>query len=104
MKQFTSKEQTDRLIEAGFPAPRIASPCLGIEEDYILVPRYTLGELIEMLPKAVDDWELSIRVDYFYKQRWAVEYGCHVDYLAVEIELVDAIYDVLLKLKSNGKI
>lgn len=103
MKQFTSKEQTDRLIEAGFPAPRIASPCLGIEEDYILVPRYTLGELVEMLPIEVDSWELSIKVGYF-RQQWMVEYGCHADYIVIEAELVDAIYEMLLKLAADKRI
>jgi hypothetical protein len=106
MKQYTDAIQTAKLIELGL-ADSIR------EERYrrgSLPKNYSIGELIEMLPEVLapsnnDDWEmpLSISTDSFM---WTVEYdGDHFSpYEAASNELIDALYEMVVKLKEEGVI
>ena len=111
MKQYTTPEQTAKLVELGFEKPKSYH---DIEWDgteaYDWQLDYSIGELIEILPEVLapsnnDDWEmpLSISTDSFM---WTVEYdGDHFSpYEAASIELIDALYDMILKLKEEGVI
>lgn len=112
MKQYTTLEQTAKLIELGFEKPgSIASvePIYGMG-GISVAKAYSIGELIEMLPEVLapsnnDDWEmpLSISTDSFM---WTVEYdgGCFSPYEAASNELIDALYDMIVKLKEEGGI
>ena len=52
MKQYTTPEQTAKLIELGFEEPKMAAPALKwVDSEPTFEPQYTIGELIEMLPE-----------------------------------------------------
>lgn len=109
MKQFTTTEQTAKLIELGFEKPKT---CLGVgtkeeagdlELGYICA--YSIGELIEMLEEVA-----SVVISYSYQKR-----GYYVRviipkregggmYRISQIELIDALYDMCVKLKEEGVI
>ena len=117
MKQYTSPEQTAKLIELGFEKPKnerwvldVANESTPSIQNRVKRQDYSIGELIEMLPEVLapsnnDDWEmpLSISTDSFM---WTVEYdgGCFSPYEAASNELIDALYDMVIKLKEEGVI
>jgi hypothetical protein len=112
MKQYLNSKQTAKLIELGFEKPSsIASvePIYGMD-GVSVAKAYSIGELIEMLPEATcrsnnDDihYYLTIYNDAMY---WNIAYRdsdvelCHI----VADELIDALYDMVVKLKEEGVI
>ena len=109
MKQYLDQDQTAKLIELGFMSKA------KIKEVQVVYPRvevahdcnFTIGELIEILPEVLapsnnDDWEmpLSISTDSFM---WTVKYDGDefIPYEAASIELIDALYDMIIKLKEE---
>lgn len=52
MKQFTTQEQTSKLIELGFDTPRNFFESLAFADKSRCA--YSIGELIEMLPKTIE--------------------------------------------------
>lgn len=115
MKQYLSPEQTAKLIELGFEKPK--GWCVeGISSRLIMYKHkeddegfnYSIGELIEMLPKVIEDedCEYATLQMYFDLFNWIVEYT-GVDktvYAVSHIELIDALYDMAVKLKEEGVI
>lgn len=102
MKQHTTPDQTAKLIELGFERPKMAAPVLKwVDGEPTFEPQYTIGELIEMLPTIVDDFTLWIGRDERSNQ-WFVKY--HPRTLVVDEELIDALYDMCIKLKEEGVI
>jgi Uma2 family endonuclease len=102
MKQYTNEIQTAKLIELGFEKPSMAAPSLKwVNGEPTFEPQYTIGELIEMLPTIVDDFTLWIGRDERSNQ-WFVKY--HPRTLVVDEELIDALYDMIVKLKEEGVI
>jgi hypothetical protein len=106
MKQYLTPEQTAKLIELGLPKPKMAAPKLKwVDGEPTFEPQYTIGELIEMLPEFA-----SQRLRYVATKRaWIVDIDvlgkqgrCHrgVYYK----ELIDALYDMVVKLKEEGVI
>jgi hypothetical protein len=101
MKQYTTPEQTAKLIELGFEKPRIDAGVTKWEGyEPICTGSYTLGELIEMLPPKVGEWNLSIE-RYWETERWCVSYAC--DCFSMTTELIDALYNMIVKLKDIQK-
>ena len=99
MKQYTTPEQTAKLIELGFEKPKMAAPALKwVDGEPAFEPQYTIGELIEMLPTIVDDFSLWIGRDEWSNQ-WFVKY--HPRTLVVDEELINALYDMIVKLKEK---
>lgn len=99
MKQYTTPEQTAKLIELGFKKPKMAAPALKwVDGEPTFEPQYTIGELIEMLPTIVDDFTLWIGRDERSNQ-WFVKY--HPRTLVADEELIDALYDMIVKLKEG---
>lgn len=87
MKQYTTREQTAKLIARGFKKPK---------DD----KGYTIGELIEMLPEFSSIYDLTDM--HTMKRSW---YVGHVSTLNVSAdELVDALYTMIIKLKEKGVI
>lgn len=106
MKQYTTHEQTAKLIELGFEKPKL----LYFGNDTIGHYSYTIGELIEMLPKHTDDSDI-LHIQAYDSIGWDVWYGCYcngdevrVEYSAENKELIDAIYAMILQLKEEGVI
>lgn len=103
MKLYTDEIQTAKLIELGFEKPKYE--CLdktlrGIEKWDNIQSNYSIGELIEMLPEFSCIYDLTNL--HTMKRCWHVG---HVSTLNVSAdELVDALYDMVVKLKEEGVI
>ena len=110
MKQFTTPEQTAKLIELGFEKPKSMNGEYN-GWQFMPTPAYSIGELIEMLPKKiVSDMDDEYADEYSYLQieeSWDV---CYINglYAADKIihskELIDALYNMLINLKEEGVI
>ena len=111
MKQYTTPEQTAKLIELGFEKPcSIASvePIYGMG-GISVAKAYSIGELIEMLPEAIctshDDschYHLSMDTDACM---WRVRYMDDFDVTlcaTYDVELINALYDMIIVLKRQG--
>lgn len=103
MKQYTTPEQTAKLIELGFEKPRaLVDKYYDYDaEDYAEVKAYSIGELIEMLPKTYDSEGLVIGQHYMVDV-WIVRYPTKI--LIHKEELTDALYDMIVKLQEEGVI
>ena len=103
MKQYTSSEQTTKLIKLGFEKPAsIASvePLYGMG-GISVAKAYTIGELIEMLPAKIEG--IYCNIDRCGQRSWAISYDPML-YCCNCAELVDALYDMAVKLKDEGVI
>ena len=108
MKQYTSEQQTAKLIELGFEKPKMAAPALKwVDGEPTFEPQYTIGELIEMLPQTINVfYELSMMNS---PTGWWVMYGLigdgdmwSIEHEVYRTELIDALYDMVIKLKEEG--
>lgn len=105
MKQYTTPDQTAKLIELGFARPRIAAPGLKWEDGVpTIYPQYTIGELIKMLPEKVTDkheHDAILQMTCFNGE-WRVKYAGAYDVgLMIAHELIDALYYMLIDLLEN---
>jgi hypothetical protein len=114
MKQYTDEIQTAKLIELGFKKPESIIDAWAYEKDidieYVYEYAYSIGELIKMLPKHTDDSDI-LHIEAYDFIGWDVWYGCYcngdevsVEYSAENKELIDALYDMVVKLKEEGVI
>ena len=118
MKQYTTTEQTAKLIELGFEKP--SNTIVKEEPIYREVSiidwkpiaeegAYSIGELIEMLPPKIWDgyaqiyWELCIDWDIIGNV-WRVVYFHKALMRCYGNELIDALFDMILRLKEEGVI
>ena len=109
MKQHTDALQTMRLKDLGFPAPKSVSK-LSLDWDMDTVPtfNYSIGELIDFLPKQIED-EHEVPKSFQLNAclgGWEVYYSDYteIDYYKNCVELIDALFDMVVKLKEEGKI
>lgn len=110
MKMYTNESQTAKLIELGFEKPcSIAS----VESIYgmggiSVAKAYSIGELIEMLPRRINGHNGIIDL-----YRNSIDYNTSDDILSLhqrgefylrcaQGELIDTLYEVLVKLKEDG--
>ena len=116
MKQYTSKDQTAKLIELSFPKPKFSFPIEDNEHpDYVdeegnsysLVESYSVGELIEFLPKRID----SGLIDFFFgRMEWFIRYEDRHNMPPLTLkqwlsrELIDALFCACVTLKEEGMI
>lgn len=115
MKQYTTPEQTAKLIELGFEKPKfeIETQLCNIKGQPLrtatIVGDYSIGELIEMLPPKIWDdyaqiyWELCIDWDIMGNV-WRVVYFHKALMRCYGKELIDALFDMVLRLKEDGVI
>lgn len=114
MKQYTSKDQTAKLIELGLPRPqgwgnKDISNGMSIalynddREDF----NYSIGELIEFLPKRID----SGMIDFFFgRMEWFIRYEDRRDMPPLTLkqwcsrELIDSLFKACVTLKEEGVI
>ena len=121
MKQYTTPEQTAKLIELGFEKPKskvdgkvIYEPDADLEIEW--EKAYSIGELIEMLPTTIMDeiwwgkekgedgiWGLRIGTegtDYSWVISYERDNSAYL-YREGRSELIDALYDMIIKLKEE---
>lgn len=107
MKQFTTKQQTEKLVELGFPKPQsIASVKMGtfmgtkipcIEKEFA----YSIGELIGLLPPIHPQTGCGILTHYnIIMDKWVID-STSMD-ICCENELIDALYGLVIILKGKG--
>ena len=113
MRQYTSDIQTAKLIELGFEKPKsiidVWAHETDIDMEYEYEFAYSIGELIEMLPKAIIvGCTMTKRLIFslaFYG--WEIGYlGMGMDEPIVfhRAEFIDALFDMVLRLKEEGVI
>jgi hypothetical protein len=112
MKQYTTSEQTAKLIELGFEKPMSIEEFLEPESDWSIGgikqrKAYSIGELLSVLPKEIDCNGFKNTLYIFVNQGvWVVEYSDFLGelYSTYRTELIDAVFDVCVKLKEEGVI
>lgn len=118
MRQFTTPEQTAKLIGLGFEKPRnerwvldVANESTPSIQNIVKRQDYSIGELIEMLPKSLKNpYNPPLAIEC--NEKWRVYYGVQEDYSwewsiwyeVDETELIDALYNMIVKLKGEGVI
>lgn len=108
MRQHTTHEQTTKLIELGFAYPKSCSGfSLDETKDAVFYYDYSIGELIEMLPThyytETKCFELSIAYSAF-NTGWIVGGTRDPKDNTYGEELIDTLYDMVVKLKEEGVI
>lgn len=106
IKLHTTPEQTARLIELGFEKPRYATMFWRDNKEVTEI-NYILGELLSFLPKEIDYNGFKSTLYIFVNQGvWNVEYCDFLGelYSTYRPELIDAIFDICVKLKEEGVI
>lgn len=108
MKQYLNSEQTAKLIELGFEKPKseVRSERGLFSSD--ARKAYSIGELIEMLPENVakqDEIPSTLNISLMNGE-WCVQYADFLgaDFEFCNTELIDALYDMVIKLKEEGVI
>ena len=96
MKQFTNAEQTAKLIGLGLLKPKSEVKAEQAGGCTWYNPAYSIGELIEMLPKS------GGTIEYEYGE-WLVDWRLH-DFQAVGSELIDALYEMIVELRRRGQL
>lgn len=112
MKQYTTPEQTDKLIELGFrPKARIKEvQVVHSKINVVHDCNFTIGELIEMLQKQVyqiEDSGIPCDLNIHYDGgTWFIVFICERDgrFKTEMLELIDALYLMIVKLKEEGVI
>ena len=101
MKQYTTPEQTAKLIELGFDKPK--SKVLFEVGNDELGYTYSIGELIDMLPTIIDEYSVKVISG---GGTWSVHYKRIFEsrYDTFAKDLIDALYDMIVKLKAEGVI
>ena len=105
MKQYTTPEQTAKLIELGFEKPTMKN--IPMPEGVVNEEWYSIGELIEMLPEIHPLYHGPYCLDIgFNTEKWFVGYTYDNGYVEVfnSYELINALYEMVIKLKEEGVI
>ena len=102
MRQTTLDEQTFKLCELGFEYPKelVKTKYEFKTDTYVDTYAYNIGQLLNILPNVIpidDGYSLNIFFDFF---NWVVsyEYAGEPYYIVSDIELVDALYKMIIKL------
>lgn len=98
MQQFTTQEQTAKLIELGFEPKQVPATCGWADDE-----NYSIGELLSFLPTSFegnDYYALTIRGS---KVMYCDPY---LDWIEAEWakseELIDNLFDACVELKEEG--
>lgn len=100
MRQKTTPEQTAKLIELGFEPKQVPATCGWADDE-----NFNIGELFSLLPKEIDNDTLpgllGIYIDL--NKMWTVNYSYVLGelYSTYRTELIDALYDMVVKLKER---
>ena len=108
MKQYTTTEQTAKLMELGFEKPTMKN--IPMPEGVVNEEWYSIGELIEMLPRVYIKCEIIyvLNIEAWENHKgWDVQYFDGIDTIAHYTpanELIDALWIMIVKLKEEGVI
>lgn len=107
MKQFTTLEQTAKLIELGFEKP---SSIASVEPIYgmggiSVAKAYIIGELLSFLHENIakeNEMPSTLNISLMDGE-WCVEYADFLgaDFSFRSVELIDSIFDMIIKLKEK---
>lgn len=110
MKLYTNKIQTDKLIELGFEKPKSIEVyrdghCVPFVEQRLV---YSIGELLSFLPENIakeNEMPSTLNISLMNGE-WCVQYADFLgtDFEFCNTELVDALYDMNVKLKEKDLI
>lgn len=102
MKQYTDKDQTAKLIELRFPKPK--SICLSSDNDVMVRGAYSIGELIEFLPKEItDEYDDVTSLEFNTTEVYYTNYRI-MSYYKNSDELIDALFNMCVTLKEEDVI
>lgn len=113
MKQYTSKEQTAKLIDFGFEKPKfeIETQIISVhgvpQQAATIIGDYSIGELIEMLPRVIEGEHHNslLAIDSDNTKWWVMYlYMGKQKYASKSAELIDALFEMIIKLKEEGVI
>lgn len=113
MKQYTTQEQTAKLIELGFEKPPkkgflFQSNIGNCRTDLMLAEEnYSIGELLSFLPISFEtDNDDTSWLEIEAGAVWSVSYSSFgfIDYDCERKELIDALFDMIVELKEEGVI
>lgn len=114
MKLYTNQEQTAKLIELGFAKPKSIIDVLGVHESEIdtwfdYEYAYSIGELIEMLPKRINGFDGILNLYqciliYNESANNIQEANVRDEFYlrSTHHELIDTLYQTIVKLKELG--
>lgn len=103
MKQYTNKDQTAELIELGLPKPLPKYIHIG-GVSYDSNHNYSIGELIEFLPKEITDEYDEVTSLEFSKTEVYYTNLRVMSYYKNSAELIDALFNMCVTLKEEGVI
>ena len=114
MKQYTTPNQTAKLIELGFDKPK-GWNAKNISSRFVMAAdvdgdnkfNYSIGELIEMLPRVIEgEYRNSLLAIESDNTKWWVMYLYmgKQEYASKSAELIDALFEMIIKLKEEGVI
>ena len=114
MRQYTNKEQTQHLIELGFPRPNYIDidgyPPKDMLDSYVSIKdrfgivkcceKYSIGELLSILDGYMTEPtdELLIWRDMLF---WYVRFASDMECSCYDPELVNALYKYIVELKEE---
>ena len=110
MKQYTTPDQTAKLIELGFERPKtvVERKDYGVFFPIEEVRHYSIGELLSFLPKSikVNDCYFTLAISAEF-DNWLVEYVDRAygsQAYVRDVELIDALFAEIVILKEEGVI
>ena len=104
MKQYTTPEQTAKLIELGFEKPK---SIVGHDDYWSYDYAYSIGELLSLLPISFEiENDITVWLEIEAGIGWSVTYSSFgfIDYDCERKELIDALFDMIVTLKEEGVI
>lgn len=114
MKMYTNSEQTAKLIELGFEKPKnriVKQRFDRSTSSWIVVGKegnYSIGELLSFLPNDFRDKNKNSHKLSIYTGElgtWEVNYiGFESRIRTCEYEIIDAAFEMCVKLKEEGVI
>ena len=113
MKMYTNSNQTAKMIELGFEKPKSIVECELPKGDWRIGAvgirkAYSIGELLSFLPEniAIENEMPSTLNISLLDCEWCVEYADFLgaDFSFRNVELIDAAFNMVVKLKDEGVI
>ena len=107
MRQTTTSDQTAKLIELGFEKPKL-KVIQRPNAYHNLFRNYSIGELLSFLPENIakeNEMPSTLNISLLNGE-WCVEYADFLgaDFSFSSVELIDAIFNMIKKLKEKGVI